>query len=384
MTRHLLVTNDFPPKVGGIQSYLDELWRRLDPSTFAVLTASSDERAPTFDAAWASSGRQVLRSPKGTLFLPTRANRRRIEDAIAATGAEFVLLDPAWPLGLLGPQLSVPYGVVLHGAEVTIPARIPFVAATLRRVLTGSSVAICAGTYPEAEAVRCHRGPLRRAVQVPPGVDTARFAPLDAHERAAVRADLSISDDAPFLFSYSRLVPRKGMDVLIAAAHARAAAYPGHVLAIGGRGRDRKRLERLGDAGPADVRFLDFIADDDLPRILGAADCFAMMCRNRWFGLEQEGFGIVFVEAAAAGIPAVAGRSGGSADAVVHGGTGLIVEDPRDVASVVASLERILGDPAYAAQLGAAARARAVKSFDYDILGSTLGRSLSYEDASDA
>ena len=132
------------------------------------------------------------------------------------------------------------------------------------------------------------------------------------------------------------------------------------------------------------MRFLDFIADDDLPRILGAADCFAMMCRNRWFGLEQEGFGIVFVEAAAAGIPAVAGRSGGSADAVVHGGTGLIVEDPRDVASVAASLERILGDPAYAAQLGAAARARAVKSFDYDILGSTLGRSLSYEDASDA
>ena len=375
MTRHLLVTNDFPPKVGGIQSYLAELWHRLDPNSFSVLTATSDDRAAEFDAEWRAQGFDVLRVPSRTLFFPTARARRAIEAAIASSRAELVLLDPAWPLGLVGPKLSVPYGVVLHGAEVTIPGRLFFLRRSLAKVLRGAAIAIAAGTYPAREGVRAMGHDFTRVVNVPPGVDTTRFSPPTPEQRAEVRRSLGISDSTHLVVSISRLVPRKGMDVLIRAAH--ELHRDGHdvVVAIGGRGRDRKRLERLAKRGPARVDFLDFVADEDLPGILGAADVFAMVCRNRWAGLEQEGFGIVFLEAAACGVAQLAGRSGGSADAVEHGVTGHIVEEPRSVAAVANALKGLLGDPELA-EMGRASRLRAEASFSYDHLSSTLGHSL--------
>src|ERR1700690_1974025 len=132
MARHLLVTNDYPPKTGGIQVYLHELWRRLEPERAVVLTATSDPNVESFDA---SSEVVIERVPAKTLFFPSSRSKRAIEAAIARHRPDLVLLDPAWPLGLLGPRLSVPFGVVLHGAEVTIPGRIPLVASSLRYVL---------------------------------------------------------------------------------------------------------------------------------------------------------------------------------------------------------------------------------------------------------
>ena len=124
---HLLVTNDFPPKVGGIQAYLWELWRRMDPSTFAVLTASSHPDAAAFDAEQKGLGFRIERVPNRVL-LPTPATVRRIRAMAGDVGASLVVLDPALPLGLVGPSLGLPYGVVLHGAEVTVPGRLPGVA----------------------------------------------------------------------------------------------------------------------------------------------------------------------------------------------------------------------------------------------------------------
>lgn len=375
MTRHLLVTNDFPPKVGGIQSYLAELWRRLDPQSFAVLTAASDPGAEAFDAGWRAQGFEVMRVSSRTLFLPTARARKAIEAAISQTGADLVLLDPAWPLGLVGPKLSVPYGVVLHGAEVTIPGRLFLLRRSLAKVLKGATIAIAAGTYPAREGVRAMGHDFQRVVNVPPGVDTTRFQPLSETDRREVRRRLGVTDTSQLVVSISRLVPRKGMDVLIQAAH--QLHREGHeiVVAIGGRGRDRKRLERLAKGGPARVEFLDFVADEDLPGIVGSADVFAMVCRNRWAGLEQEGFGIVFLEAAACGVPQLAGRSGGSADAVEHGVTGHIVEAPKSVAAVAQALKDLLEHPNLV-EMGAASRRRAEGSFSYDHLSSTLGRSL--------
>ena len=132
MKRHLLVTNDFPPKVGGIQNYLWDLWSRLDPASFVVLTATSDENAAAaFDAAQAARGVRIERVPGSILFFPTPQTRRDIEDCVRTHGIDLVLLDPALPLGLLGPRLGVPYGVVLHGAEVTVPGRLPGARAAL-------------------------------------------------------------------------------------------------------------------------------------------------------------------------------------------------------------------------------------------------------------
>lgn len=373
MARHLLVTNDFPPKTGGIQVYLHELWRHLEPDRAVVLTASSHPEAEAFDA---QSEVVIERISSSTLFLPLPRARAAIEAAIARHDPELVLLDPAWPLGLLGPRLSRPYGVVLHGAEVGVPGRLPLAASSLRYVLRHAQVAVCAGSYPEAEARRVAAEWMPPVVQVPPGVDTQRFTPLDPARRDEVREHLGLSPSGLLVSSYSRLVPRKGMDTLIRASAMLASTYPQLQVAIGGAGRDRKRLERLASKLRAPVVFLGRVPDKDLSPWLGASDLMVMACRKRWFGLEQEGFGIVFVEAAASGVTQVAGRSGGSHEAVRQGVTGLVVDDPGSDGALAAAMSRLLDDPLLREQFAHNARTLAIDDFEWHVLADRLASGL--------
>lgn len=368
--KHLLVTNDFPPKLGGIQSYLWELWRRLPASDTTVLTTPYGGDT-AFDAA---QGFRVVRD-KARVLLPTASLARRINRLAHEVGADLVLLDPALPLGRLAPNLSHPYGVVLHGAEVTVPGRTPVMRRELAKVLDGARLVVAAGGYPAAEARRAAGRDLPTVV-VPPGVDTERFVPLADAARGEERRRFGLPESGPLIVSVSRLVPRKGMDVLIRAVARLQAEFPGVTLAVGGSGRDRDRLERIAADFGVPVRFLGRVDDADLPALYGCADVFAMLCRDRWFGLEQEGFGIVFLEAAAAGVPQVCGSSGGSSEAVVHGETGLVVGDPRDVGAVTRALRRLLADPEFAARMGAAGRRRAVEEFTYDLLAQRLQHAL--------
>jgi phosphatidylinositol alpha-1,6-mannosyltransferase len=374
--RHLLVTNDFPPKIGGIQSYLWELWRRLDPDSFSVLTASSDPGAAAFDAAQRAEGISISRVGASTLFFPTAATRRKIEQRAAEVGADLVVLDPAFPLGMVGPRLSLPAVQLLHGAEVTVPGRLPGSAQMLHRLLKGSAGVIAAGPYPEAEARRAARGDLPPVLQIPPGVDTERFVPLDRADRLSARSALGLPAEGPLVVSVSRLVPRKGMDTLIRAAVLLRERHPDLTVAIGGTGRDAKRLERLVATTGAPVRLLGRVPDDALPRLVGAADVFAMACRSRWAGLEQEGFGIVFLEAAAAGVPQVAGSSGGSADAVADAETGIVLRRSDDPGELAGAIGTLLDDPGLAARMGSAGRARAEASFAYGVLARRLADAL--------
>jgi phosphatidylinositol alpha-1,6-mannosyltransferase len=367
---HLFVTNDFPPKVGGIQTMLWELWRRLDPSSFVVLTTPHAE-ADAWDAVQPF---RVVRTRERVL-LPTPSLAHRIDGLAAEVGAVGVVLDPALPVGLVGPHLSLPYAVVLHGAEITVPGRLPGPNLVLRHVLRGADLVVAAGGYPLAEGQRAAGRPLPSVI-VPPGVDTDRFRPLDHDERLAARAHFGLALDGPLVVSLSRLVPRKGMDVLIRAARRLADRHPDLTVAIGGGGRDRKRLERLVASTGAPVRMVGRVSHDDLPRFYGCADVYAMLCRNRWAGLEQEGFGIVYLEAAAAGVPQVAGASGGAAEAVVHGDTGLVVDEPNDAAAVAAAIDALVSDPERRASMGAAGRARVVAGFTYDHLAAQLGAAL--------
>jgi phosphatidyl-myo-inositol dimannoside synthase len=213
---------------------------------------------------------------------------------------------------------------------------------------------------------------------VPPGVDTTRFVPLPAIERASTRARLGLPGAGPLVLSVSRLVPRKGMDTLIkAAARLRAEGkHPSLTVAIAGHGRDKPRLEHLIRKTGAPVRLLGRISAPDLPGLYACADAFALCCRSRWGGLEQEGFGIVFLEAAAAGIPSIAGDTGGSAEAVVHQQTGLVIPNPDDEVSVAAAIDRLISDPALASRMGQAARHRAEADFSYDVLAARLTDAL--------
>ncbi len=368
---HLFVTNDFPPKIGGIQTMLWELWRRLDPSTFVVLTTPHPEAA-----GWdAEQPYRVVRTPERVL-LPTRGLARRIDALAREIGASLILLDPALPVGLVGPRLTAaPYGLVLHGAEVTVPGRLPGTGQLLGRVLRRAEVVVAAGGYPLAEAERA-AGQTLPSVMVPPGVDTERFVPLSEPERQAVRRRLGLPIEGRLVVSISRLVPRKGMDTLIRAAALLAPTRPDLTVAIGGGGRDHDRLARLIRRSGAPVRLLGRVDHDDLPALYGCGDVFAMLCRNRWGGLEQEGFGIVFVEAAAAGVAQVAGSSGGAAEAVADGDTGLVVARPNDPAAVAGALGRLLDDPDERARMGKAARARATADFSYDVLAARLAQAL--------
>ena len=368
--RHLLVTNDFPPKVGGIQSYLWELWRRLPPDEFVVLTTPHEGTAE-WDRAQAFA---VVRTREPVL-LPTPSLRRRIDRLADETGSSVVVLDPALPLGHLGPSLRHRYALVVHGAEVTVPGRLPGSRALLRRVLRGAGLVVAAGGYPAAEAVRAAGVDLPTVI-VPPGVDVERFRPLDEQERATARRHFALPDDVAHVVAISRLVPRKGFDVLIAAADRLASTGRPLAVAIAGSGRDEARLRRLAAAGSVPVHFLGRVPDADLPALYGCADVFAMCCRDRWSGLEQEGFGIVFVEAAAAGVAQLAGDCGGAAEAVTDGQTGIVVRHPQDPEAVAIALARLLDDPALRCRLGAAARRRAVTDFSYDLLAARLGASL--------
>jgi phosphatidyl-myo-inositol dimannoside synthase len=373
MARHLLVTNDYPPKTGGIQVYLHELWRRLESGRAVVLTASSHEDAVTFDA---TSDVVVERVATSTLFFPSWRAYRAIEAAIKRHQPELVLIDPAWPLGLLGPRLSRPYGVVLHGAEVTIPSRIPLVASSLRYVLRRATVAICAGPFPEREARRNAAETLCPVIQIPPGADTFRFRPLNLEDRRVVRESLGRSDDEFLIASWSRLVPRKGFDTLIRASAQLRDEIPQLRVILGGEGRDRARLERLAQKLSAPVTFLGYVDDARQPQWIAACDLMVMDCRNRWLGLEQEGFGIVFIEGAACALAQVAGRSGGSHDAVRDKETGLIVDNPRSVSDLARAIASLVRDDDERARL--ARRALEVARFDFtwDQLASQLSRQL--------
>jgi phosphatidylinositol alpha-1,6-mannosyltransferase len=309
------------------------------------------------------------------VLLPTPGLVRRIDALAEQVDADVVVLDPALPVGLVGPRLSRPYGVVLHGAEITVPGRLPGTHALLRRVLRGASLVIAAGGYPLAEAERA-AGRALPSVLVPPGVDTERFVPLSEAARRAARERLGLPGDGRLVLSLSRLVPRKGMDVLIRAAALLGPSRPDLTIAIGGSGRDRGRLERLVATTGAPVRLLGRVPHDDLPALYGCADVYAMLCRNRWAGLEQEGFGIVFLEAAAAGVAQVAGDSGGAAEAVVEGETGLVVRHPDDPREVADALARLLDDPAARARMGIRGRERATAEFAYDGLATRLGAAL--------
>ena len=369
--RHLLVTNDFPPKVGGIQNYLWELWRRLPADRFSVLTRPHPEAAE-FDAG---EEYPIVRSAVPFL-LPVPRVLAEIRGLLASTGAELVVFDPAVPVGALGPRLGVPYGVVLHGAEVTVPARMPGVAALLRRTLAGAEVVVSAGGYAAAEARRLCPAMVPDDY-VPPGVDTGRFVPLDAERRGQARRRLGVAPGETLVLSVSRLVPRKGMDRLIEAVARLAPGRPDLRLLIAGAGRDAGRLEALVRRTGAPARLLGRVAEDALADLYGASDLFAMLCRKRWFGLEQEGFGIVFLEAAAAGVAQIAGDSGGAAEAVEHGAGGLVVDKPDDVEAVADALAALLDDPERRRRLGAAARRRVEKHFSYDHLARRLRQVLS-------
>jgi phosphatidylinositol alpha-1,6-mannosyltransferase len=369
MGRTLVVTNDFPPRTGGIQSFLGALVERLPPERVVVYAPAWPD-APAFDAAAAYP---VFRHPT-SLMLPVPAVARRARDLARRHGCDSVLFGAAAPLGVLAPALRAA-GVrravgITHGHEAGW-ALVPGGRAGLRRIGAGLDVMTYLGNYTR----RLIGGALRPAdrgklVRLHPGVDATRFHPEAGG--AARRAELGLTG-RPVIVCVSRLVRRKGQDTLIRALPAIRKRVPDTALLLVGDGPDRGYLEDLARQVRVteDVVFAGAVSDADLPSWYGAGDVFAMPCRTRRRGLDVEGLGMVYLEASACGLPVLAGDSGGAPDAVLDGVTGRVIDgdSPGGASHVLATM---LTDRQLASRMGKAGRDWALAEWDWELQAARL------------
>lgn len=374
MPRTLLVTNDFPPRPGGIQSYLHALAELMPADELVVLASTwghddaqlAEQRR--FDAAQPFEVHRM----RTTMMLPTPDVVRRAAELAAAHDARTVWFGAAAPLGLLAPPLRAAGAervvATTHGHEAAW-ALLPGARYALRRIGNGADVVTYLGEYFRTRL----SGPLGahpELVQLTPGVDVETFRPGIDPSAVRERHGLGVR---PVVVCVSRLVARKGQDTLIEALPLIRRRVPDAVLLLVGAGPYRSTLEGLARRhGVEDaVVFTGSVPFAELPAHFAAGDVFAMPCRTRRKGMDVEGLGIVFLEASAAGLPVVVGDSGGAPDAVRDGETGYLV-DGRDPADVAARLVTLLADPALRERMGAAGRDWVTRDWNRDALATRL------------
>ncbi|RBY79283.1 alpha-(1-2)-phosphatidylinositol mannosyltransferase [Blastococcus sp. TF02-09] len=367
MTRTLVVTNDFPPRQGGIQTFVAALLERRPPDSLVVL-ASDHLGSAEHDAALPYP---VVRRPTGML-LPTRGTARAAVELVDRYGCDSAFFGAAAPLGLLAPTLRAA-GVrhvvgATHGHEtgwVTLPGS----RQVMQRIAGGLDVLTYITEYTRARLAPA-LGERTRLAQLSPGVDVDRFTP-DA-DGAEVRRRHGLGD-APVVVCVSRLVARKGQDVLVRGWPQVLARHPAARLLLVGGGPDEAALRRAVAARglESSVVLTGGVPSEELPAHYAAGDVFAMPCRTRRAGLDVEGLGMVFLEAAACGLPVVAGTSGGAPEAVQEGVTGHVV-DPRSPEAVAGTLADLLDDPARARAMGKAGRAWVEQSWSWTTIARTF------------
>ncbi|HYJ53998.1 MAG TPA: glycosyltransferase family 4 protein [Mycobacterium sp.] len=381
MSRVLLVTNDFPPRRGGIQSYLEALVTHLVGSGVSgghtlTVYAPKWKGADHYDTAAAAAGYEVVRHP-GTLMVPAPSVALRMRRLIAQHNVDTVWFGAAAPLALMSPLARAAGAdrviASTHGHEVGW-SMLPLARTALRRIGNDTDVVTYVSSYTRGRFASAF-GPDAALESVPPGVDTDRFVP-DEVARAELRDRYRLGG-RPVVVCVSRLVPRKGQDMLIRALPAIRERVPGTALVVVGGGPYRTSLHRLAHAfGVAEhVVFTDGVPGDELPAHHAMADVFAMPCRTRGGGLDVEGLGIVYLEASACGVPVVAGRSGGAPETVLDGETGVVV-DGWDVGAIAAAVSDLLADRRRAAAMGAAGRRWVVDHWQWHRQAERLARLL--------
>lgn len=343
--RVLVVTNDLPPDAGGIQRYVEDFTARL-PGPTRIL-------APRCDRARDRPERTAIARFDRRLLWPTGRTLRWIEHEAMRFAPDFVLFAAPLPTGLLGPRLrrrtGAPFGVLTHGAEVSVPAALPGGRRAIERVLQSADAIFANGKHTASLVERVARRP---AVHIGVGVDAQRFRPGPRWARGG----------RSVVGAVGRFVPRKGhADVVRAVRALRDRGRDVEVLLVG-TGRLEHRLRRLAAELHVPVCFEVDVPWERLPDLYRRMDVFALPCRSRWGGLESEGLGIVFLEAAATGLPVVVGNSGGAPETVCDGRTGFVVGDR---AGLITALERLVDDPDGARQMGERGRDWVRGAFDW-------------------
>jgi phosphatidylinositol alpha-1,6-mannosyltransferase len=351
----LVVTNDFPPRRGGIEAFVLSLCRSLSGTGPVVYTAAMDD-AEQVDRRLDFP---VIRDRRATL-LPTWRVAATARSIAREHGCDRVVFGAAAPLGLLAPRLRRAGArrliAVTHGHEVWW-AKTPGTRQAMRRIGDGVDALTYVSEYCRREiSTGLSAAAAQRMVRLAPDVDPSRFTPRV--DGTSWRSTWRVGD-RPVVLAASRLVARKGHDTLLRAWPRVVHAHRDAVLVIVGDGPMRGRLIRVvkREGLSGSVRLVPGVAWAEMPGVYAAADVFALPCRTRLRGLEPEALGIVFLEAAAAGLPVVVGASGGAPETVVHGETGYVV-DPGDAGAVAERIASLLAAPALGRAMGARGRAR--------------------------
>jgi phosphatidylinositol alpha-1,6-mannosyltransferase len=361
--RLLEITNDFPPTLGGIENYIYSIVARWEPADVVVLTRAT----PGSEAVDATLDAEVRRERVATL-LPTPGFQAKVLDLLAGTRFDMVHFASATlPLSLLGPRIlratGIPYAVTVHGGEFIVGATL--FRPLMQRALGEAAVLLPVSTFTQEAVLRLLKDPPSTEV-VTPGVDPARFAPEPETGPGSPR-EKGERERGAVVLCVCRLVARKGPSTLVAALPRILAHHPATILQIVGGGSDLRRLQHAARATgvSSSVRFVGPVPWGSLPRYYAAADVFALPTRERFWGLETEGFPLVYLEAASAGLPVIAGAAGGVGEAVTDGETGMIV-DGRSPDETAAAIIRLLDEPALGRRMGTIGRQRVLSGFTWD------------------
>lgn len=367
-SKTLLVTNDFPPTVGGIQSYLRDFAATLNPDDLVVFASTQDPSAAAeYDA---TSPWTTIRWPR-RIMLPTPATARRMSGIIAELGIDTVWFGASAPLGLLAPAArSAGARHVIastHGHEVGW-SMVPGARQALRRIGNHVDTLTYISDYTRRRIGPAF-GPHPDYVHLPSAVDSVFFRPASTQQREQTRRSHGWGDD-PLIVCISRLVRRKGQDQLIRALPRIRIEHPGARLILVGTGPEERRLRRLATESGGRVEFTGALDRGEMRDVLAAADVFSMPARTRGAGLDVEGLGIVYLEAQACAIPVVAGDSGGAPE-TVREDTGVVVSG-RDRKQLAEAISALLSDPGRRAAMGAAGRRYASSYWTWDRFGARL------------
>lgn len=370
--RVLWLTNDLPPRAGGIEQFVGNLLARVHPATTVVVGPAPQDPVE----AAAHDRRVVYRTVRAPgRVLPTRETARLVRRVAAEHRPEVIVLGASWPLGELAPSLhrdlGVPIVALSHGLEAGLGG--VGLGTLVRRSTRGLAALTTISDYTESRLAPHLRA--ARTSRIPPGVDVDRFTPdVDG---SAMRRAWGIEGDAPLVGVISRLVPRKGQDRLVEVWPTIQRRHPDAWLVVVGEGPLAATLDRrIAALGPgANVRRVGRAGWDELPACYAALDVFAMPCRTRLGGLDVEGLGIVYLEAQATGVPVIAGRSGGAPETVAGPVTGTVV-DGDDRAALVEALDGWLADPRRRAAASPAGRAWTVEHWSWSAIATRFTRLL--------
>jgi phosphatidyl-myo-inositol dimannoside synthase len=364
--RVLWVTNDLPPRTGGIQQFVGNLLRRVHPATTVVVGPAG---GPTATQADERERHHTVRAPGAVL--PTASTTRLVVDVARSHRSEVIVLGATWPLGELAGtlrrQLDVPVVGLTHGLEAGMAG------AGLGHLIARATRDLAAVTTISRFTAERLAGHLRAGIvrHLPPGVDVERFHP--GVDGAAFRAEWGLPGDATVVACVSRLVARKGQDRLVEVWPQVQRRHRDAWLLLVGEGPLHRRLaHRVQRAGRGQrIVLTGAVPWEQLPAAHAAADLFAMPCRTRWGGLDVEGLGIVYLEAQATGVPVLVGQSGGAPETVTDPRAGEIV-DGRDTGALRGALDGWLSSPARRAAAADPARRSVVERYAWDAIAADL------------